>query len=79
MPLNIRDPQAAELARELASRRGTTMTEAIIVALKHEIARENALPSLPDRLKSISDGLLAEAKAPRRKMTKLEIDAMWGE
>lgn len=79
MPLNIRDPRAAELARELAGRRGTTMTEAIVFALKSEIAREEALPSLPDRLKSISDGLLAQAKGPRRKMTKSEIDAMWGE
>ncbi len=53
MPLNIRDPRAAELAKELAARRKITMTAAIIEALQNEIKRE--------RDPKIRDGLLDDA------------------
>ncbi len=44
-PLNIRDPRARELARELASRRKTSITAAVIEALEHELVREReAIP-----------------------------------
>ena len=78
MPLNIRDPRAHALARELAARRGATMTEAIIAALEGELRRERERPSLPDRLADIARQLKAEAQAPGREMTKDEIDDMWG-
>jgi antitoxin VapB len=39
MSLNIKDPQAHKLARELARATGETMTEAVTVALKERLAR----------------------------------------
>ena len=50
MPLNIRDPRAAELAKELAARRKITMTAAIIEALQNEIKRERDKVPLRERL-----------------------------
>lgn len=40
MPLSIKSPEADHLARKLASATGETMTEAIIVALRERLARE---------------------------------------
>jgi len=77
MPLNIRDPRAAELARDLARRRGTTMTEAIITALEAEIERERAGTPLSARLGAIADDLNAQARPGGRTMTRDEIDALW--
>jgi antitoxin VapB len=76
VPLNIRDPRAHALAKELAAKRGATMTEAIIAALEGELRRER--PSLPDRLAGIARQLKGEARANGREMTKDEIDDMWG-
>lgn len=38
--LNIRNPETHRLARELARRRGETLTEAVTVALREQLARE---------------------------------------
>jgi antitoxin VapB len=78
MPLNIRDPRASELARDLAARRGTNMTKAIISALENELTREKARPPLAQRVRQISSALMAGAAGGRRKLTKTEIDKMWG-
>lgn len=78
MPLNIRDPRASELARDLAARRGTNMTKAIISALENELTREKAKPPLALRARQISSRLLANAKG-RHKMAKATIDEMWGQ
>jgi antitoxin VapB len=78
MPLNIRDPRASELARDLAARRGTSMTKAIISALENELTREKAKPPLAQRVRQISSDLMAGAAGRRRKLTKTEIDKMWG-
>jgi antitoxin VapB len=78
MPLNIRDPRASELARDLALRRGTNMTKAIISALENELTRETAKPPLAQRVRQISNELMAGAAGKRRRMTKTEIDKMWG-
>ena len=40
MSLNIRAPRVHDLARELAARRGTTLTSAVEVALEEALARE---------------------------------------
>ena len=40
MALSIKDPEADRLARELATRMGETLTEAIVVALRERLARE---------------------------------------
>jgi len=78
MPLNIRDPRAAMLARDLAKRRGTTMTEAIIAALEAEIARDRERKPLAARLSAIADDLAAKRRPGGRRMTRGEIDELWG-
>ncbi|HEY1974174.1 MAG TPA: type II toxin-antitoxin system VapB family antitoxin [Pseudonocardia sp.] len=40
MALSIKDPEADRLARELAARTGETLTEAVIVALRERLARQ---------------------------------------
>lgn len=40
--LNVRNPRAHALARELAQRRNTGITEAVIHALEHELERERS-------------------------------------
>ena len=48
--LNIRNPRAHELAKELAERRKTGITEVVIQALEHELERERATIPLAQRL-----------------------------
>ena len=77
MPLNIRDERAARLARQLADRKGLTMTEAVIQALEAALVRVER--PLPERLAEIA----ADAKRladPRRQrpVTRREVDALWG-
>ena len=40
MPLSIDDPEADELARKLARSTGETITQAVIIALRERLARE---------------------------------------
>jgi antitoxin VapB len=40
MPLSIKDAEADRLARELARRTGATLTQAVITALREQLARE---------------------------------------
>jgi len=40
MGISIRDPEVGRLARELADLRKTNMTEAIVHALREDLARE---------------------------------------
>ncbi|HEX5502542.1 MAG TPA: type II toxin-antitoxin system VapB family antitoxin [Thermomicrobiales bacterium] len=40
MALNIKDPEADRLARQLAERTGETITQAVITALRDRLARE---------------------------------------
>ncbi len=77
MTMSIRDPQAAELARLLATKRKTTMTQAIIVALQNELRRETEKDSLETRLDRMLDKHFG-GRILGRDMTKDEIDAMWG-
>ncbi len=79
MPLNIRNPRAAELARDLAARRGTTMTQAVISALEAELARDRQRGSVAERLLAAARALQAGAGPNRRQVTKEEIDEMWGQ
>ncbi len=81
MPLNIRDPRAAELAKELAERRGTTMTTAIVQALEGELRREREATPLAQRLAALADKTLAMAgpRATRKRLTKAERNALWGD
>ena len=42
MALNIKDPEADRLARELAARKGETLTEAVVKALRERLRRERS-------------------------------------
>jgi antitoxin VapB len=78
MNLQIRNPRAYDLARQLASRRCTSLTDAVIEALEAELEREKAQQPLADRLCALAASLKAKAGEGGREMSKEEIDAMWG-
>jgi len=80
VPLHIRDPRAAALARRLSAARGQTMTEAVIAALESELRRENERRPLGERLDAIARRL-AEAGEPERGHTpsRDEIAGLWGQ
>ena len=78
MNLQIRDKRAHELASELADRRKTSMTEAVITALENELRREDNKPSLQERVARLVDDLHRRSPGGGREMTKDEIDEMWG-
>ena len=78
MPLMIRNPRAADLARTLATRRKQTMTNVVIVALENELRRDTEQKPLADRLKAISDQFLAESEPTGTQVTKADMDRMWG-
>lgn len=75
MPLNIRDPRAAELARKLVDRRGGTMTSVIIDALESELERD--APPLRERLARLSAKARGLAGPNPRAVTREEIDDIW--
>ena len=76
--LQIRHPRARELARELAERRKTSMTEAVILALEAELRREEDKQPLAVRARALAAELRSRSTGTGRDMTKDEIDAMWG-
>jgi antitoxin VapB len=61
MALNIRDREVDELAAELAQLRGSTKTEAVKQALKHELERAKEKTTLWERIKPIQDQLAGYA------------------
>ncbi len=75
--LNIRDKSVHAMARELAARRGTSMTNVIAEALRRELAEEVARPPLAEQLLNIGKASAAKAKSRARDVTRDEIDAMW--
>lgn len=78
MGISIRDPEVAELARELARLRKTNMTEAIAHALRTELKRERDKRPLAERLEELADETLAMGRAGGHVMPKDEIDDLWG-
>ena len=76
MPLMIRNPRAADLARTLATRRKQTMTDVVIVALENELKREER--PLRERLADIARNLDRLSEGPGREVTKEEMDSLWG-
>ena len=64
MNLQIRDKRAHELASELADRRKTSMTEAVITALENELRREDNEPSLQERVARLVDESLLPTRQP---------------
>jgi antitoxin VapB len=57
MPLSIKDPEADQLARNLARQTGETITQAVITALRERLAREQrkdeAVESLVEEIMDI--------------------------
>ncbi|MER8658504.1 type II toxin-antitoxin system VapB family antitoxin [Mesorhizobium sp. M0847] len=78
MNLQIRDPRARDLARQLAEKRKISLTEAVIEALESELQREREQVPLAERLAAISNDLKAKAGGGGRDLTRDEIDEMWG-
>jgi hypothetical protein len=80
MALSIRKPRVEELARDLAAKRKTTMTDIIEKALEKEAKAESEADTRPlhERLKDIADRLERKGKPGGHMMTKEEIDRMWG-
>ena len=62
--MNIKDPQVRELARQLAARRGTSLTDAVRQALTEALEREQASrEGMAERLLEIGRRARAEADA----------------
>jgi antitoxin VapB len=77
MALHIRDARAARLAKQLAARKGVTMTEAVVSALESSLARE-ARP-MRARIADIArDAQRLGDPARARAVGKQEIDELWG-
>jgi antitoxin VapB len=77
MALHIRDERAATLARRLAKRRGTTMTQAVVEALEGALKREER--PLVERIDEIARDLERMGDRARgHTPTKQEIDELWG-
>ena len=77
MALNIRDIRAEQLAKELASHRHITMTQAVIEALSNELERERQKVPLAQRIEALRQSHF-NGVMRGKDMTKDEIDAMWG-
>ena len=76
--LSIRNARAHELARELADRRKTGLTEAVITALENELRREREQVPLAERLLKIAENMQAKSPGPiGPPLTKAERDEMW--
>ncbi len=76
-PLNIRDPRARELARELAGRRKISITAAVIEALERELAREREAIPLATRLAKIAERAQDQTGPDARPVNEAERDTMW--
>ena len=77
MPLHIRDARAARLAKQLATRKGMTMTQAVVTALEGALAQESC--PLHQRIADIArDAARLGGRASGRPVKKREIDDLWG-
>ena len=59
MPLSIKDPEADQLARNLAQRTGETITQAVIAALRERLAREQRKD---ERIEDLVEEIMAIGK-----------------
>jgi antitoxin VapB len=76
--MNIKDPQVRELARQLAARRGTSLTDAVRQALTEALERERASrEGLAERLLEI--GRRAREKADAAGVVILTDDDLYDE
>jgi antitoxin VapB len=68
VPLNIRSEEVNQLAKRLAARTRTNKTDAVRMALEHELRRLDEAVPLRERLRPLQDRVL------RRPATGLEAD-----
>jgi antitoxin VapB len=59
MALHIRDAETDRLVRLLAERKGVPLTEAIKVAVRNELERDEARPGLWERLRPLHERVAA--------------------
>ncbi|MCJ2031830.1 type II toxin-antitoxin system VapB family antitoxin [Methylobacterium sp. J-043] len=59
MALHIRDAETDRLVRLLAERKGVPLTEAIKVAVRNELERDEARPGLWERLRPLHERVTA--------------------
>lgn len=67
MSLNIKDPEAHELAKKLAAETGESMTRAVVVALRERLERVDRLSKregLAERLLEIGRRCASDMKPP---------------
>lgn len=68
--MNIKDPEVHRLARELADRRHTSLTDAVGQALTEALARERAARE------DYVERVLAVARRTRAEMDRLELEPL---
>ncbi len=78
MSLEIHDEETSRLVRALAEKRGIGLTEAVKLAVEHELMREEAAVPLRDRVAAIRKTVLAHQ--PTGEMAdKAFFDSLGGE
>jgi hypothetical protein len=80
MALSIRNPRVEELARKLAVKRKTTMTDVIAKALEKDDKAESETDKRPlrEKMRELAEDFKRKGKPGGHIMTKEEIDRMWG-
>lgn len=59
MPFHVRDPETDKLVRALARREGIGLTEAVKLAVRHELASSHDQPPLREKLRAIAREIAA--------------------
>jgi antitoxin VapB len=59
MPFHVRDEETDRLVRALARRKGIGLTEAVKLAVRHELAGGQDQPPLRERLRAIAKEIAA--------------------
>jgi antitoxin VapB len=78
MPLYVKDREVGELADRLAALKGTSKTDAVRTALKHELERaEPPFDAKLAELRKIQADLKAKAKPGGLPITKEWIDSLY--
>ena len=76
MPLSIRNPKVEKLARAVATQHGLSMTAVVGLALE-DFAKKSK-PDLAALGRKLADELRRNSPGGGHRMTKDEIDEMWG-
>lgn len=66
MALHIRDAETDRLVRLPAERKGVPLTEAVKLAVRNELEREERRPGLWERLKPLHERVAARVSRPTR-------------